>query len=171
MICSTVKITGSGMSQVDGGKIVITVPKEEIRGVRLSHDSQSRHPFLRFFAGFILVATGLILLTAAFFIAEGGVYLLQLQSYTLGIPIIPVVLWLMVGGGLWLLVGVFRGRYNLLLDTVQGSRKIFFSASADICEIGRFIKRANEELGYDIDTSIMETMYIRDVPDSTKQSG
>ena len=158
------------MSQMDGDRVVVTVPKEEIRGVRLSHDSQSRHPFLRFFAGFVLVTTGLILLTAAFIIAEGGVYLLHWQSYTLGIPVIPIVLWSMVAGGLWLLVGVFRGRYNLLLDTEKGCRKIFFAASADIREIKRFIERANEELGYDIDTSIMETMYLKHAPDDNEQS-
>lgn len=158
------------MSQVDGDKEVVAVPKEEIRRVSLSHDPQSRHPFLRFFAGFVLVTTGLILLTAAFIIAEGGVYHLHLQSYTLGVPLIPIVLWSMVGGGLWLLIGVFRGRYNLLIDTEKGCRKIFFAASADIREIARFIKRANEELGYDIDTSIMETMYFKQTPDDDKQS-
>jgi len=170
MVCAAVKITESGICQVEGDKVVATVPKEEIRRVRLSHDSQSRHPFLRFFTGFALVTTGLILLIAAFIIAEGGVYLLQMQSYTLRIPISPIVLWLMVGVGLWLLVGVFRGRYNLLLDTEKGTRKIFFTASADIREIRCFIERANGELGYDIDTSIMETMYIKPVPDNNKKS-
>lgn len=165
MIYATVKITGSGLSQMDGDKVVVTVPKEEIQRVRLSHESQSRHPFLRFFAGFVLVTTGLILLTAAFIVAEGGVYLLQLQSYTLGIPVIPILLWAMVGVGLWLLAGVFRGNYNLLLDTDKGTRKIFFAASADIREIHRFIERANRELGYAIDTSIMETMYFAHAPD------
>jgi len=158
------------MSQMDGDKVVVTVPKEEIQRVKLSHDSRSRHPFLRFFAGFVLVTTGLIFLTAAFIIAEGGIYLVQLQSYTLGIPVIPIVLWAMVGVGLWLLVGVFRGRYNLLIDTEKGSRKIFFAPSADIREIERFIERANRELGCDIDASIMETMYFKHVLGSNKQS-
>ena len=170
MICASVKITGSGVSQLDGDTVVATVPKEEIRRARLSHDSRSRHPFLRFFAGFVLVTTGLVLLTAAFIIAEGGVYLLQLQSYTLGIPVVPIALWSMVGAGLWLLAGVFRGRYNLLLDTGKGCLKIFFAASADIREIARFIERANEELGYDIDTSIMGTMYFKPVPEDNKKS-
>jgi hypothetical protein len=170
MICAAVKITESSICQMKADKVVATVPKEEIRRIRLSHDSQSRHPFLRFFTGFVLVTTGLIMLMAAFIIAEGGVYLLQIQSYTLGIPIIPIVLWSMVGAGLWLLIGVFRGRYNLLLDTEKGTRKIFFAASADICEIQRFIERANGELGYDIDTSIMETMYFKPVPGNNKKS-
>ncbi len=160
MMCSTVNISWSGISQLDGDAVVMTVPKEEIRRVTLAHDSRARRPFLQFFAGFILIVTGLVFLIAAFMIAEGGVYLIQLRSRTLGIPLLPIGLWSMVGIGLWLIIGVFRGRYNLLIDTRDGCRKIFFAESADIREIRDFVGRAVRELGYDIDMSIMQSMHI-----------
>ncbi len=160
MTCSTVNISTSGISQLDGDAVVMTVPRDEIWRVALVHDSRARHPFLQFFAGFILIATGLVFLIAAFLIAEGGVYLIQLKSRTFGIPLLPIGLWSMVGMGLWLIIGVFRGRYNLLIDTRDGCRKIFFAESADIREILDFVGRAVRELGYTIDTSIMQSMHI-----------
>ena len=170
MICSTVQISASGISQLADGGIATTVPKDAIRRVMLAHDSRSRRPFLRFFAGFVLVVTGLIVLIAAFIMAEGGVYRVRIQSLTLGVPLAPIVLWLMVAWGLWLIIGVFRGRYNFLIETDGGRKKIFFSEAADIGEIARFAARANSELGYAIDLSIMDTMFVRDPEDALRSS-
>jgi hypothetical protein len=128
----------------------------------LSYDSLARHPFLQFFVGFGLIVTGLVLIIATFMMADVGAFLYHLTSNTYSIPVAPIVLWFMVGAGLWLLVRVFRGRYNLLISTAQGSRKIFFGGATDINDILRVIGRANRELGYNIDLSITETMYIPD---------
>jgi len=164
MRCSTVQISASGISQLEESRIAAAVPKENIRRIKLAYDSMTRHPFLQFLAGFGLIVTGLVLLIAAFIMAEVGAYFFHLASHTFSIPVAPIGLWLMVGAGLWLLIGVFRGRYNLLISTAQGSRKIFFGAGTDIEDILHFIERANRELGYDIDLSIKETMYVKDLP-------
>ncbi len=160
MICSTVQILGSGISQIENNEAVTTIPKEEILQIKLSHDSRSRRPFLRFLAGFVLMVTGLILLFAEFIIAEGGIVSLQLKSFTFGLPIVPILLWAMVGVGAWLLIGVFRGRYNFLIKTEKGMRKIFFDESADIREIRDLVIRAKDELGYDIDVTLLDSMHF-----------
>ncbi len=160
MRCSNVQISVAGISQLEGNGVVTTIPREEIVAVRLCHDSRSRRPFLRFSSGFILVAVGLVFLTTAFLMAEGGVLLLELKSVTLGVPVIPIVLWGAVGFGLWLILGVFRGRYNFVINTSTGIRKIFFTDTADIREIRSFIERAVRELGYEIDVSLLDTMLI-----------
>jgi len=157
MRCLTIQISGSGISQIEGDRIVATVPKEEVRRIKLSYDPDSHHPFL---AGFGLVVAGLIMIIADYIIVEVGIIPVHIASQTFSIPIATIGLWLGVGAGLWFLIGVFRGRYNLLIDTEQGIRKIFFAASTDIREIQRFVGRANQELGYEIDMSIMDTMYI-----------
>ncbi len=136
------------------------IPKEEIQRIKLSHDSRSRRPFLRFLAGFVLMVIGLILLLAEFIIAEGGIVSLQLKSFTFGLPIVPILLWAMVGVGAWLLIGVFRGRYNFLIKTEKGMMKIFFDESADIREIRDLIIRAKDELGYDIDVTLLDSMHF-----------
>jgi len=160
MRCSTVQISGSGISQLEGDRITATVPKEEVLRIKLSYDPESRHPFLRFLAGFGLVVAGLVLIIADFIIVEVGIIPVHIASHTFSIPAATIGMWLGVGAGLWLLIGVFRGRYNLLINTGEGVRKIYFAASADIREIQRFVGRASQEMGYDIDMSIMDTMYI-----------
>ncbi len=160
MRCSTVQILGSGISQIEKDGAALTIPKDEITQITLCYDPKTRHPFLHFLAGFGLVTTGLVFLIAAFILAEGGVYTLQIKSLIFRIPFAPLVLWAMVGIGLWILLGVFRGRYNFLIKTGKGNRKIFFPESTDIREIRQFVERAHRELGYDIDVSIMDTMHF-----------
>jgi hypothetical protein len=162
MRCSTVQISASDICQLEAGRITATVSKEDIRRIKLSYDSMARHPFLQFFIGFGLIATGLVLIIATFIMADVSAFLFRLTSNAYSIPVAPIVLWLMVGAGLWLLIGVFRGRYNLQISTTQGSRKIFFGGATDINDILRVIGRANRELGYNIDLSITETMCIPD---------
>jgi hypothetical protein len=164
MICSTVQISGSGISQLEGERIAATVPREDVRRIKLCYDPESRHPFLRFLAGFGLVVAGLVMIIADFIIVEVGIFRVHIASHTFSIPLATIGLWLGVGAGLWLLIGVFRGRYNLLINTGRGICKIFFAESTDIREIQRFVGRANLELGYDIDMSIMDTMYITHAP-------
>ncbi len=164
MRCSTVEISGSAISQVDGGTVVATVPKEDIRKVTLCHDSRFRHPFLRFFIGFELILFGLIFLTEAFLKAEGGVVFLPVKSFMIGIPVLPILLWGIVGEGLWLIMGVFRGTYSFLIETAGGDRKILFGESSDAGEIRDFVGRAVSEFGYEIDASLFETMHFAPAP-------
>jgi hypothetical protein len=164
MRCSTVQISASDISQLEECRIAVTVPREDIRRIKLSYDSKARHPFLQFLVGFGMIVAGLVLLIAAFIMVEVGAFFFHIASHTFRIPVVPIALWLMTGAGLWLLIGVFQGRYNLLINTNRGIRKIFFAESTDIRDILRFIGRANQELGYDIDLSITDTMYIKDAP-------
>ncbi len=163
--CPTVEISGSAITQLEGGTVVETVSKEDIRKVTLCYNSRSRRPFLRFFIGFVLVLFGLIFLTDAFLKAEGGVVFLSIKkSYVVGVPILPILLWGMVGEGLWLILGVFRGRYTFLVKTERGDRKIFFRESTDVRVVREFVRRAVSDFGYEIDTSLFETMHFGSEP-------
>ena len=164
MTNSTVKITATGVSQLEDSTAVFTISKQDIRLAKLTYLAKSRHPFLQFLIGFGLLASGLVLIIMTFIIVEVGVVIINVWSYTLSIPVVPIALWLMVGTGLWLIIGVFRGRYNIMIQTDQGISNIFFGESANIIDILNFIRRANQELGYNIDISITKTMYIRDSP-------
>jgi len=158
MTCASIVISASGISQLGGDGAVVTVPREDILRIIFGHDSRSRHPFLRFLAGFVLVASGIILGIGAFLLDLGGVYFVKMQQFTFGIPIAPLVIVLFIWVGGWLVVGVLRGRYNLLIHTPSGTRKIYFADAADIREIRKFLERAQQELGYEIDVSLMHQM-------------
>jgi hypothetical protein len=160
MNCASVDISTSGISQLDGNRTINTISREGIVRIALSHDSCSRHPFLRFLVGFVMIATGIVLGIGAFLLDLGGIYLVKMESFTFGIPVAPLVIALLIWVGGWLLAGMLRGRYNLLIHTPSGVRKIFFTKSADIRDIRQFLRRAQTELGYEIDVSLMDQMHF-----------
>jgi hypothetical protein len=160
MNCGSVDISTSGISQLDGNRTINTISREGIVRIALSHDSCSRHPFLRFLVGFVMIATGIVLGIGAFLLDLGGIYLVKMESFTFGIPVAPLVIALLIWAGGWLLAGMLRGRYNLQIHTPSGVRKIFFTKSADIRDIRQFLRRAQTELGYEIDVSLMDQMHF-----------
>jgi hypothetical protein len=160
MNCASIDISATGIKQLGGSRAMAAVRREDIGRIVLGHDSRSRHPFLRFLVGFVLVTSGIILAIGAFLLDLGGVYLVKMESFTFGIPVAPLVIVLFIWAGGWLVLGVLRGRYNLLIHTPQGTRKIYFAETADIRDIRKFLERAEQELGYEIDVSLMQQMHF-----------
>jgi hypothetical protein len=156
--CSKVEISGTKISELDGDRIVITIPREQIRQIKLSYDTNAKNPFCQYFLGFTLLSLGLIGFVVTFFASLGGISLTRARSEDFVVPLIPVTLWLMIGVGFWLLMGIFRARYHLWIDTEGGIRKIFFEKAVDIQEIQQFIKKAHLNFGYSIDVSILGKM-------------
>ena len=150
------EISGTKISELDGNRIVITIPREQIRQIKLSYDTNAKNPFCQYFLGFTLLSLGLIGIVVTFFASLGGGSLNQTKSEDFVLHLVPITLWLMVGAGFWLLIGIFRARYHLWIDTESGIRKIFFEKAVDIEEIQQFIRRAHLNFGYSIDVSILE---------------
>jgi hypothetical protein len=160
MNCSSVHISTSGICQLDGKGSAAAVPRERIVRITLCHDSRSRHPFLRFLVGFMMIVTGIVLGIGAFLLDLGGVYLVTMGSFTFGVPVAPLVIVFLIWAGGWFLSGMLRGRYNLRIHTPNGTRKFFFAETADIQDIRQFLRRAQTELGYEIDVSLLDQMHF-----------
>jgi len=154
--CSTVEISGTNITELQCNKIFVTIPREQIRQIKLCYDTCAKYPFCQYFLGFTLFSLGLIGLIVVLYASLGGGSLVQSKSGAFVLPLIPAALWLMVGIGLWLLSGIFRARYLFLIDTEKGIQKIFFEKSADINEVQQFIRRAQLNFGYAIDVSILQ---------------
>ncbi len=154
--CSGVCISGLGISKLEGGKVVRTIPRERIKEIKLSFDSDSRHPFCQFFGGFTMVALGLIMEIACVIMGSDRATSVNLIVISLGIRSAMASFWGIIGLGLWSLIGVFRAKYHLLITTESGTRRLFFEKSSDKREIRQFIRRACQEFGYEIDASILE---------------
>jgi hypothetical protein len=160
MNCASIDISASGIRQLCGDRTLVAVQREDILRIVLGHDSRTRHPFLQFLVGFVLVTSGIILGIGAFLLDLGGVYLVKMEQFTFGVPIAPLAIVLFIWAGGWLVLGVLRGRYNLLIHTPEGARKIAFADDADIRDIRAFLERAQCELGYEIDVSLMQQMHF-----------
>ncbi len=150
------KISGTEIAQLKGGKAVITVPREKILRIKLVHDARAKNPFCQFFLGFTLLALGIIGMITIFLAALGKPGLFQTAVEDAGLPLLPIVLWLMIGAGIWCLAGVFQSRYQFHIETERGICKLFFGKSADIGEIRQFVRKARMDYGYEIDSSVLD---------------
>lgn len=158
--CSNVEISGSEISALNGKRVIIAVPRGQVRHIKLSYDSDAKYPFCQYFLGFTLLSLGLIGLVVTFFASSRWGPLIQTESGNFVLPLIPIILWIMAGVGFWLLVGILRARYHLRIDTENRIYKIFFDKEVDIEEIQQFIRQAHMNFGYTIDVSILEKMLI-----------
>jgi hypothetical protein len=159
IVYSKVEISGTNIRKIDGGRIVLTIQKEQIRQVRLCYDTKARNPFCQYFLGFTLFSLGLLGLVVAFLASAGRGGILKAEPGEFVVPLIPIIFWIMTGTGFWLLLGIFRARYHLCIDTDNGVRRIFFGKAAEVTEIRQFIRLANQKFGYEIDISILEKMH------------
>ncbi len=154
---SGVMISAESISRMRRGKPVATVPRERIINLKLCNDTGVRNPFCHFLLGFTMVMLGAIGDFIVLVSSLSGVRLdADVDPEGLVIPLIPVGFWVMIGTGLLLLVGVFRAKYHLLIETGQGITRIFFEKPADQQEIRRFLAKAGAEFGYEFDISGVE---------------
>ncbi|MDA8164363.1 MAG: hypothetical protein M0017_04950 [Desulfobacteraceae bacterium] len=153
--CSQVEISGTGISEIHGKRVVVALPREQIRQVTLCHDSSARHPFSQYFLGYVLLIFGMLGLLVDFLASAGGA-LIHIGHGEFVLPLIPITHWVMIGVGFWLLRGVFRARYHLLVETERGKRKVFFEKNANIEDIQRFARMAQLLHGYTIDLSVLK---------------
>ena len=161
--CPGIAISEAGISELDGDRIILTIPRAQIKGIKLSYDTRAKNPFCQFFLGFIMSVLGLIGLVVIFLASTKRGFLRQ-QSEYLEIPLIPVALWIMTGAGLWLLAGVLRAHYHLSVETEKETYKLFFKKTKDSREIRQFVRKAQIDFGYEIYVSILEKLQITDPP-------
>jgi hypothetical protein len=145
--CSKAEISADKVSEIDGKRIVFSVPREKILQITLRHDTDAKHPFCQYFLGFSLLSLGLIGLIVVFFVSSGKASLTQNVSGDFVLPLIPISLWVITGAGFWLLAGIFRARYHLSIETEKETRLIFFEKATDVSEIRQFIRKARIDFG------------------------
>ena len=158
MRCSNAAISQAGISRVDGENITFSVPREQIRSITLAHDTGAGHPFCQYLLGFMLTSFGVLGLFVVFFASTGKSSLTRQEEGEFVLPLIPILLWIITGAGLWLLSGIFRARYHLLIATDKETWRIFFDKEIEIGEIRQFLRKAGLNFGYTIDMSILENM-------------
>lgn len=150
-----VEISGSNIRGIEKGGALLTIRREEIRRIRLCYGTEAHNPFFQYFVGFILFFLGLLGLAVTFFALAAGGGMAPVKPGEFVIPLVPIALWLMTGIGFWLLLGIFRARYTLCIDTDSAVRGVVFAKTAKAMEIRQFLRRANLKFGYEIDLSLL----------------
>jgi hypothetical protein len=157
--CSKVEISEAGISELDGKRVVAAIPREQIREIKLCCESCAKYPFFQYFMGFNLLALGVIGLFVVF-LASAKRPLVPTEPGTFVLPMIPIILWVMVGIGFSFLIKVIRTRYHLAVETEGGIRKLFFDRKMKVDEIRQFLRKAKFYFGYTVDVSILEKKHL-----------
>ncbi|MDA8431605.1 MAG: hypothetical protein M0Z60_01430 [Nitrospiraceae bacterium] len=154
--CPTLEFSGTAISELEGDKTVFTVPRDQIRRLTLLYESEVKNPFCRYFMGFVLFFLGLVGLIAVMLASAIGHPLLQPETGSSELAPLLLLLWLLIGVGIWLLSAIFSARYRLLIDASGGQHKVSFAKAMTLLEIRQFIKRAQMFFGYEIDVSVLD---------------
>lgn len=154
---SGVRISNSHICRLkDEATVLEKIPREHIKSIKVCFDTPCKNPFCQYFAGFILLFLGAVGMIVLLLASRGGAHEAGMETGNLRLPLLPVLMWVMAGSGLWLLIGVFRARYHLIIQTEDGTRKIFFEKAASRQGIRQFIRKGRLDFGYEIDDSTLD---------------
>jgi len=126
-VLGRVVFTREEICELDRGRKVVRVPRDEIRLVELCRDSSSHHPILQAALGVVLGIAGLW--------GAGGLVAWLWEGGRLYVEV-TTSLMLLVPAGAWVVFDALRSRVLLRLRVKKGQRKLLF---------GRELSKSEEE--------------------------
>jgi hypothetical protein len=156
--CSTVKITQKGISELDGNKEFIFIPRIKINSISLLYGCGVKRPLVQ-----IILSLIFILVPVYFFIPT----ILEVLASMVADPIEPdlieidnrrsikqfsALLLAFIPIGIWELYDVIKKKYYLLITTDK-REKITFREKTTKAELKNFLEQAKENFGYEIEYS------------------
>ncbi len=145
--CSSVEITEDEISEFDGNKRIVSIHRKDIIKIVLKYGVIGERYLVQIICGLILTALGLVFGSLPIYhILKTGV---SLSGPALGViaSAAPMVL-----VGIFLIAGLFKRRYYLLIQTGGKHRKVVFQDKIELPEISHFINTINSNLKYEIAT-------------------
>ena len=127
--CCGIRCSEQNLSEIDTGKIMVTVPRQEVRRITLRHGTQAPHPVLQFVMGLALIGPG-------YFPARHLVHWLRHGGTFLSdeLWIIPFVV-----AGVWMAFSAFSRGYFLEVELQQGSKRLAFDHEPAFTELEKFL--------------------------------
>ncbi len=133
-----VRIGENGITELDGSKISLQIPRDEIERIEVRRGSESKHPILQSLLGVALIGWGLTPVPHILdWIEHGG----EISHYT-----VLIVAFVIVGG--WLVYDALRRKLLLYVITTRGHKKIGVRGSPLLSELDQLLADANREYGY-----------------------
>jgi len=132
------------VSELEDGRVMVKVPKAQIRRIALREGFYSAHPVVQVIAGIVL--SGIAVPPTwhlATWIVGGGTFV-SIEAWLIAFMFI----------GPWLVYDALkRGRY-LQVETVAGRKKLILDRRADARALEEFLAAVEQRLGYSIDRSV-----------------
>lgn len=137
------------ISEIDNDKVILSIPKEKIKNIILTHGCSVNRPFIQLVIAVVLLALGYF---AGILPIKN--YINQLINnpdidrrptfYTLFMALIWTPL------GIYLVADVFKRRYYLLIETATGRQKIVFKDNLSKEKLFNFINNIRDKYRYSI---------------------
>ncbi len=159
--CTTVEISDSMLCEVDDGKTISSIPREQVQAIKLVCDTGAKHPFMQFFVGFSALAVSIFGLFISLLVRWRGLLPVTVHPGQVSLHPVTIALYVLLGAGLWCLLGVLRVRYYLEVRTGTRLMRLFFERSASAGDIRQFIRSVTWRFGYEIDASALDKMKSR----------
>ena len=140
LVCSGVRFTNRSVSQLDGDRVSVSIPRDSIRHLSLGYGFQSERPLLQVLFGSIILAVGVW-------------------------PVIRIARWLFFGGdlstlevllvgflifGVWGVYSAVKRGYYILVETDRDRRKLAFSSPVARDDIQSFLADVHSTLDYEV---------------------
>jgi hypothetical protein len=126
MIYLNIEISAKGLSEFDGNRRVIFIPKEEIQTIETGFGSSAERPLLQLIAGLLLVGLGLV--GVAMIMASG------MRGFRWGVG------FLVFGGlGAWILYEAVKKSHFLRVICVKDTPKLVFRGTFRDVDCSKFI--------------------------------
>ena len=155
IILSTVKISQKGITEVEGKRDSIFVPRERINSVNLLYGCGVQRPLIQTVLGIALVLIPLYFFLPPFWELvnsqinsnnQGGGR--ALQFFALPLLFVPF--------GIWFLMEVFKKSFYFLIKTKTENKKIVLRRKVSQAELYQFIEQAKNDFCYSITVELKD---------------
>jgi predicted outer membrane lipoprotein len=124
-----IRCTEQKLCEIDSGRVMVLVAKEDIRRITLRYGTQAPHPMLQVIMGVILIGLGYFpALHFIHWLQHGGVF------FTLEGWIMPLVV-----AGAWAIISALKRGYFLEIEQDQGTKRLAFGKKPEPVELERFV--------------------------------
>ena len=132
--CGGVVCQENELQEVDTGKIMVRVSRNEIQSIQLKYGTQEQNVFLQVVVGSILILSAMLPLVAII----NGSSLPRSMTY-----------WVFFGPALggYLIIGTMRRGFFLNLETTTGIRRIVFEHKMKVEELEPFVASVEKAYG------------------------
>jgi len=139
--------TADGLYEYEAEKVLVFIPKEEIRKLRFGFESPVRLPILSIVIGVLLIAAGIIFGVVPLIeaIASQAGNFLYLKGYAL--------ISLQILFGTYFLSLGLRKKFCLILDTPKGRKKLVFKEPVTEEKVLNFLNESAARFEYPVITN------------------
>ncbi|EEF60007.1 hypothetical protein [Pedosphaera parvula] len=135
----TVKISPEGVSEVHNGRIAVFLRKSEIDRMVLTSGSGAENPIPQLILSVVLLAIGAFGIIP---LLAGNFTMLRIKF---GFGVFGLI-------GAWLVWEALRKQTYLLIQTRSTKRKLFFKGTIEPEALAKFLKSAETDFGYAVDS-------------------